>query len=70
MHTYGKCVRVGIYEVPPKKTGGAVAVRRSRPRKSLPTRQEVQEANSSTEPNATSNATGQYQPVDYLPERG
>lgn len=33
-------------------------------------KQRAQEANSSTEPNATSNTTGQYQPVDSLPERG
>ena len=33
-------------------------------------KQRVQEVNSSTEPGATSNVTGRYQPVDYLPERG
>lgn len=49
-----------------QENGGAVAVRRSRPRKSLPTRREVQEAKSSAKPNEIE----QYQPVDYLPERG
>jgi len=30
VHTYGKCVRVGIYEVPPKKTGGGGRRRREK----------------------------------------
>lgn len=51
-------------------SGITAGARRSRPRKSLPTRQEAREANSSTKPCVASNATERYQPVDYLPERG
>ena len=52
-----------------QENGGAASARRSRRRKSLPTRREVQEVNSSTEPGATANVTEQYQPVNSLPER-
>lgn len=49
--------------MPPKKTGSGAAA-------GALGKQRAQEVNSSTEPGAISNVTEQYQPVDYLPERG